>query len=135
MGKHRFVIDGQSFDVQVHSRSGEQADVTVNGKRLQVQLAAQQGGGERAKASVPAQARVRARTESHAPGELRAPMAGLVLQTPAVGQSVRAGETLLVLDAMKMENTLAAPSDGVVQEVAVARGQSVLRGALLVRLG
>lgn len=135
LGKHRLVIDGQSFEVQVHARSGDQVDVTVNGKRMRVELADLQATAERAPVAVSAQPRTRSATSApHPSGELRAPMAGLVLRTPSVGQRVRAGETLLVLDAMKMENTLAAPRDGVVQEVSVSRGDTVLRGALLVRL-
>jgi len=47
------------------------------------------------------------------------------------GQSVRAGETLLVLEAMKMEHPLRAPEDGVVVELRVAEGDQVENGALL----
>jgi glutaconyl-CoA/methylmalonyl-CoA decarboxylase subunit gamma len=135
LGTHRFVIDGQSFEVQVHSRSAATADVSVNGKLHRVQLGDVASSPAAAPRAVPAQPRARSGVGIAAPGELRAPMAGLVMQTPTVGQRVHAGDALIVLDAMKMENTLAAPRDGVVQEVAVSRGESVLRGALLVRLG
>jgi len=47
------------------------------------------------------------------------------------GQSVRAGETLLVLEAMKMEHPMRAPGDGTVVEVRVALGDQVQNGALL----
>jgi biotin carboxyl carrier protein len=136
LGKHRFVIEGERFEVQVHARRGDQADVTVNGRRVSVQLADVGVDVQTSRPAVAAPARPRPAQAAGAQGagELRAPMAGLVRQTPSVGQHVRAGETLLVLDAMKMENSLAAPRDGVVAEVAVTRGDSVLRGALLVRL-
>jgi propionyl-CoA carboxylase alpha chain len=59
-------------------------------------------------------------------------MPGKVIQLHVqVGQSVRAGETLLVLEAMKMEHPMRAPQDGVVVEVRVAAGDQVENGALL----
>lgn len=65
-------------------------------------------------------------------GSLRAPMPGSVVRVHASpGQSVDAGETLIVLEAMKMEHALRAPCDGVVTEVAVDVGQQVETGAVL----
>ena len=64
--------------------------------------------------------------------EIHAPMPGLVLRVEvAVGQTVAAGDTLLVLEAMKMENAIKAPAAGTVTSVAVNVGQAVDKGALL----
>ena len=64
-----------------------------------------------------------------------APMPGLVKVVSAeVGASVAKGEALLVLEAMKMEHTLAAPRDGVVAEVLTAVGDQVTDGTLLLAL-
>lgn len=64
-----------------------------------------------------------------------APMPGNILDVKvAVGQSVKAGETLLILEAMKMENEIQAPSDGKVASVLVSKGSSVETGAALVVL-
>jgi 3-methylcrotonyl-CoA carboxylase alpha subunit len=52
----------------------------------------------------------------------------------AQGAEVHAGDALLVLDAMKMENTISAAGDGRVDAFEVAIGDTVLQGALLVRL-
>jgi biotin carboxyl carrier protein len=68
-------------------------------------------------------------------GELRAPMAGLVLRVDVTqGQSIEAGDPVLVLDAMKMENVIRAPHSGTVHELVVVGGQSVSTGALLARI-
>ncbi|MBU2358944.1 MAG: 3-methylcrotonyl-CoA carboxylase, partial [Alphaproteobacteria bacterium] len=64
-----------------------------------------------------------------------APMPGLVAQVAvAVGQTVTAGDRMVVLEAMKMEHVLRAPRDGVVAEVAVAQGDQVKAGVALVTL-
>ena len=55
-----------------------------------------------------------------------------VMVTP--GQSVQAGERLLVLEAMKMEHTLTAPLTGVVRELSVQAGGQALKGALLLQI-
>jgi 3-methylcrotonyl-CoA carboxylase alpha subunit len=72
----------------------------------------------------------------HASGDtVIAPMPGLVTTVrTANGASVRKGDPLLVLEAMKMEHMLTAPRDGVVQEVLVAERDQVTEGMLLLRL-
>jgi biotin carboxyl carrier protein len=71
----------------------------------------------------------------HAETAIRAPMPGLVVGIPVeAGQSVTRGMTLVVLSAMKMQNELTAPSDGVVKEVLVSTGQTVDQRQVLVRL-
>ncbi|MDG4885193.1 acetyl/propionyl/methylcrotonyl-CoA carboxylase subunit alpha [Mesorhizobium sp. WSM4884] len=68
-----------------------------------------------------------------ASGSLRAPMPGLVkLVRAATGDAVIKGQPLLILEAMKMEHTIAAPHDGVVAEIA-AEGAQVSDGTVLVR--
>ncbi|MEX2236915.1 MAG: biotin carboxylase N-terminal domain-containing protein [Dehalococcoidia bacterium] len=65
-----------------------------------------------------------------------APMPGVVLKIAvSEGEAVRAGQTLAVLEAMKMEHALKAPADAVVKEVLVEEGQRVEEGALLISLG
>jgi len=66
---------------------------------------------------------------------LVAPMPGLVVKVEVeVGQAVRAGQGVIVVEAMKMENELKAPSDGVVAKVEVKPGQTVDKGATLLVL-
>ena len=64
-----------------------------------------------------------------------APMPGTILDVKvSVGQSVKKGDTLCVLEAMKMENDIPAPQDGVVASVNVQKGATVAVGDVLVTL-
>jgi biotin carboxyl carrier protein len=67
--------------------------------------------------------------------ELRADMPGLVVDIRcAIGDHVEGGQAIVVLEAMKMQNELPSPGDGVVEEILVESGQSVDTGTLLLRL-
>ncbi|MEE1341552.1 MAG: biotin/lipoyl-containing protein [Lachnospiraceae bacterium] len=67
--------------------------------------------------------------------KVNAPMPGKVLSVKAaVGQAVKKGDVLLVLEAMKMENEIVAPQDGTVASIQVSAGQSVEAGDVLASL-
>jgi len=64
---------------------------------------------------------------------VRAPMPGLVLGLPiSAGSDVERGQTVVILEAMKMENDLAAPISGKIKEIRVNKGQTVNQGDVLV---
>jgi propionyl-CoA carboxylase alpha chain len=70
--------------------------------------------------------------ERVASGSLLAPMPGSVVRVMVgAGDSVAAGDPVLVLEAMKMQHTVTAPQDGVVTELAVGVGHQVASGAVL----
>ncbi len=64
---------------------------------------------------------------------LKAPMPGLILEINVeVGQTVKENDNLLILTAMKMENSLLSPRDGVIKSIAINVGDSVIKGDLLI---
>ncbi len=68
-------------------------------------------------------------------GGLTAPMPGKIVQVlTAPGESVKRGQPLLILEAMKMEHTIAAPADGTVEELMFAPGDQVAEGNELLRI-
>jgi biotin carboxyl carrier protein len=72
---------------------------------------------------------------AHGQERISAPMPGLVVGVNvSPGQIVRAGDSLVILQAMKMENELASPRDGIVASIAVQAGQAVEQGQTLVEL-
>ncbi|GAB2775862.1 acetyl-CoA carboxylase biotin carboxyl carrier protein subunit [Salinimicrobium soli] len=67
--------------------------------------------------------------------DIKAPMPGLILDVNVeAGSEVKEGDYLLVLEAMKMENTLTAPRDGVVKSISVKKGDTVDKNELLIEM-
>ena len=66
---------------------------------------------------------------------VKAPMPGTILKVNVTaGQSVKAGDSMFILEAMKMENEIVAPSDGTVSQVVAAKGSSVATDDVLAYL-
>lgn len=72
---------------------------------------------------------------SNTVNDIKAPMPGLILEVNIeAGKEVAAGDYVLVLEAMKMENTITAPRDGIVKKVHVVKGETVEKSQLLIEM-
>jgi biotin carboxyl carrier protein len=68
--------------------------------------------------------------------EVKAPMQGTIIDVKAkVGDAVRKGQTVVVLEAMKLENDIVASASGVIQEIMVSKGQNVKNQQVLMIIG
>ena len=104
--------------------------VNVNGTAYEVEIEEMAGAPVAAPVAAPAAAP--APSASGAGESINAPMPGNILSVNvAAGDTVKKGQVLMVLEAMKMENEIMAPRDGKVTAVAVAKGAAVESGALL----
>ena len=64
---------------------------------------------------------------------IKAPMPGLILEiNVSIGQEVKENDPLLILEAMKMENSFLSPRDGIIKSIAVEKGNAVEKGQLLI---
>lgn len=138
MKTYRFKINGNEYNVDINSVAGNIADVTVNGTSYQVEMEdAPSAPAAPAAPSVPA-APVQAApapkpAASGAVKPVTSPLPGVIIAVKVnVGDIVKAGQELAVLEAMKMENSIEATHDGTVTAVHVAKGDSVLEGAAIV---
>lgn len=156
MGKYNFRINGHDYQVDVNSVEGGIADVTVNGTDYKVELAdavpapAQQAArpapqatftaAQAPQATAPAAQTAAQTATASAPqgkGEVvTAPLPGVILDIKVkVGDAVKAGQTVAVLEAMKMENEIEATASGTVTAVNAGKGDSVLEGAAIITIG
>ena len=125
MKKFNVTVNGTAYDVEVN----------------EVKAAAPAGAPKAAPAAAPKAAPAPAPAAAAAPvpagaETVKAPMPGKILSVAvSAGQAVKKGETLLILEAMKMQNEIAAPHDAVVAEVRVAANQTVSTGDDMVVLG
>ena len=113
--------------------------VTLNGNKYEVEVEGVQAAAPVAAPAAPAAEAAPAPAAAPANVEgttVEAPLPGKILKVNvAVGQAVKAGEDLVILEAMKMENEIKSPADGVVKAVNVAVGGNVATGDVLVVIG
>jgi len=130
--RYSLSINGRQYEVEVYGRRGNTLSFCVEGQEFSVEVSQERGATRSAHA-----ANDRPRTEQRERGskEVRAPMPGIVSEVKTTeGTRVEMGDTLLVIEAMKMENPIKATRGGTIQRVHVSKGQEVLSGAPLITL-
>ena len=116
------LIDDRSLTAHV-SRNEEDFYISIGGRRYQLQMPEQDSSGRGEVAA------------AGGSGSIQTPMPGLIVEVMVKPEEeVTAGTTLVILEAMKMENAVKAPFDGVVKSVNVAKGDQANLGDVLVEL-
>ena len=142
MAQYKFKINGGEYDVTINGIENNVADVQVNGTQYKVEIEnAPKAAAAPAPAAAPAQASAPAAAPAAEPqasgaGEaVTSPLPGVIIEVSVtVGQAVKAGQKVAVLEAMKMENEIQAPKDGKITAIHVSKGDSILEGANIVTI-
>lgn len=164
MKEYKYKVNGVEYKVNINSVEGNVANVEVNGVSYKVEMENSPAAAAPAPAAVkaaPAPAPAPAPKAAPAPAPKAAPApapkaapapapapaagAGKALKAPlpgvindirvAVGDQVKNGQTVIILEAMKMENEIQAECDGTVTSIAVNKGDSVMEDAVLLTIG
>ena len=143
MKEYKYTINGNKYDVAINEVNDTTAKVTVNGEEytvewekpveekpvVKVQPVAAKPSAAKAPAAQPAAA---AAVSGHA---IKTPLPGVIIDVKVnVGDTVAKGQTVVILEAMKMENNINADREGKVTAIQVAKGDTVADGAVLIVL-
>ena len=143
MKSFKYTINGNVYKVHINSVMDDIAEVEVNGTQYSVKMekpAKKQMVTLKRPVQAPTTASgapvVSRPATSGAAGAVKSPLPGVILSVDCkVGDTVKRGQKILVLEAMKMENNINADRDGKIVEIKVNKGDSVLEGADLVVIG
>lgn len=153
MKEYKITINGNEYAVTISNVEDNTAKVSVNGTAYEVAVEGMSAPKSAKTPKIvqapvvgsavqgdphPATARTSspASTASAAAGNIKSPLPGVVLDVLVqVGDSVKSGQQLMILEAMKMENNIDSDRDGVVREIRARKGDSVLEGDVLITIG
>ena len=137
MKKFKFTIRGNQYEVQVNSFEDNIAEIDVNGSIYQVELEEEIKTTKTPKLvrSTPVPTKEAKPKPAAGFSKIEAPLPGSIFKlTVKEGDAVKRGQTILILEAMKMENNILAEKDGIVNKIHVAEGDAVLQGDILVEI-
>ncbi len=144
MKEYKIKVNGTDYAVTIDGLEENKATVSVNGQAYHVEVEGMTTKPRTPKViqkAVPTSAAVPATPRTAAPvaaGEgapLKSPLPGVVLDVLVrEGDSVKVGQKLMILEAMKMENNIESDRDGTVKSIVARKGDSVLEGDVLITI-
>ena len=153
MNKYQYKVQGVDYDVEIEEVEGNVAKVVVNGIRFDVELKQPINPTSTLKkvrveapkpvarpsvapAAAPAPAPAPAPAAAGAGSPIKAPLPGTIIELKVnVGDTVKQGDVVLVLEAMKMQNNIESEYNGTVTSITVKQGETVMEGAVLLTIG
>lgn len=141
MKKYKFKINGQIYEVEIGDFDGSNAKVAVNGTSYDVEI---QGEDKKTKTPIlarkpmvnqPGEGDIKKSADTGKAYKVASPLPGTIKKiNVTVGATVKAGDCLMIMEAMKMDNNVMAEKGGVVKTINVREGDSILQGDTLVEL-
>lgn len=146
MKSFKFKINGNEYNVDIESIENSIMQVEVNGSKYQVELEMSIPEIKTPKlitsVAVPSTDSTPSTLKTFGPdspkggGTIKSPLPGVILNIHVqIGQSIKIGQRLITLEAMKMENNIDSDKDGIVKEIKVKQGDSVMEGDVLIIIG
>ncbi|ERI85633.1 putative acetyl-CoA carboxylase, biotin carboxyl carrier protein [Bacteroides pyogenes F0041] len=140
MKEYKYKINGNLYQVTIGDIEDNIAHVEVNGTPYEVELEKQPKAVVKpvvrpatTAPAAPATPVVKPATPSTGKSGVKSPLPGVILDIKVnVGDTVKKGQTIIILEAMKMENNINADKDGKITAINVSKGDSVLEGTDLV---
>ncbi|MFO7874104.1 MAG: biotin/lipoyl-containing protein [Bacteroidales bacterium] len=145
MRKYKFTIHGNEYEVHIKNVEVNLIELEVNGSTYEVEVdkaiqPAKTPKLVRSRVETPSKAKPEEGTGVKTPasptGKIKSPLPGTVIKIMVnEGDTVKVGQKLMMLDAMKMENNIDSDKDGKVVSIPVRPGQSVMEGDTLIEIG
>lgn len=141
MKRYKFKINGQTYEVEIGEFDGNNAKVAVNGTAYDVEI---EGEDKKTKTPVlarkpvvnkPGEGDIKKSADTRKAYKVSSPLPGTIKKiNVSVGATVKSGDCLMIMEAMKMDNNIVAEKGGVVKAIHVKEGDSILQGDTLVEL-
>ncbi len=140
MKSFKFNIFGNEYNVNIKEAEGQTIKLEVNGSEYVVEMEKEVKStktptlvrSQPKTVAAPTQNTLAAKTSTR---KITAPLPGVILELRVKeGDQVKTGDTLLVMEAMKMENNILAEHTGVIKEIKIRKGDAVLQGDLLIEI-
>jgi len=140
MKKYNFEIDGKKFEVEVNLLNSNDAQVKVNDKNFDIKISNNLSEPKKSepKKSEPKKSEPKIPDQSVQgnPGDLLALMPGKILKVlVSEGQKIKMGEPVIIMESMKMEQTIVSSADGVINRINVKEGETIEVGSVMIVIG
>ena len=146
MKNFKFTINGNIYDAEIIGIDDNIAEVAINGVAYSVEIDRKMQSAKTPKLvrtiavpstdSHPSMAKTASPTAPKGTGNIKSPLPGVILEMYVrEGDTVKIGQKLLMLEAMKMENIINADKEGRVTLIKVSKGDSVMEGDILIVIG